>query len=201
MLFRTVLLEGIGAGRITLAFRRWKRPTVKAGGTLVTPVGVIRIEAVDPIDEAAISEEDAQPAGFADRRALLSQLARGPAGQVYRIRLSLEGVDPRIALRKEDALDDADRAAISRRLSGLDRTTSWSLAAMRWIAGNPGRPAGELAAHLGMEKLAAKRRIRSLKALGLTESLNVGYRLSPRGKSFLNDHQVPISSIVELPKI
>ena len=34
MLLKHVTLEGIRDGRITLAFRRWKRPTVKAGGTL-----------------------------------------------------------------------------------------------------------------------------------------------------------------------
>jgi hypothetical protein len=31
-----------------------------------------------------------------------------------------------------------------------------------------------------------KRRVRRLKELGLTESLPVGYRLSPRGRSFLH---------------
>ena len=36
------------------------------------------------------------------------------------------------------------------------------------------------------EKLALKRKIRQLKELGLTESLAVGYRLSPRGHAFVN---------------
>jgi hypothetical protein len=31
-----------------------------------------------------------------------------------------------------------------------------------------------------------KRRVRQLKELGLTESLDVGYRLSPRGRSVLD---------------
>ena len=37
-----------------------------------------------------------------------------------------------------------------------------------------------------MEKLKFKSNVRRLKALGLTESLEVGYRLSPRGQAWLD---------------
>ncbi|HEU4546515.1 MAG TPA: hypothetical protein VFR88_09515, partial [Microlunatus sp.] len=43
----------------------------------------------------------------------------------------------------------------------------------------------DLAAELGRERDDWKRDVRKLKALGLTESLEVGYRLSPRGRAFL----------------
>ena len=36
------------------------------------------------------------------------------------------------------------------------------------------------------ERLAFKRDVRKLKELGLTESLDVGYRLSPRGRAVLD---------------
>ena len=36
-----------------------------------------------------------------------------------------------------------------------------------------------------MERLAFKANVRKLKELGLTESLEVGYRISPLGKAFL----------------
>ena len=42
-----------------------------------------------------------------------------------------------------------------------------------------------LADEAGQERLSFKTRVRRLKALGLTESLEVGYRLSPRGAAFL----------------
>jgi hypothetical protein len=45
--------------------------------------------------------------------------------------------------------------------------------------------APDLAAQLGREKRPFKADVRKLKELGLTESLDVGYRLSPRGKAFL----------------
>ena len=41
MLFRRLELEGIAAGTITLAFRRWDRPRVSPGGRQRTAVGVI----------------------------------------------------------------------------------------------------------------------------------------------------------------
>ena len=41
MLLNRRALDGIAAGEIDLAFRRWKRPTVRAGGTLRTRAGVL----------------------------------------------------------------------------------------------------------------------------------------------------------------
>jgi biotin operon repressor len=45
--------------------------------------------------------------------------------------------------------------------------------------------AADLAAGLGRERAAFKADVRKLKELGLTESLEVGYRLSPRGRALL----------------
>jgi ribosomal protein S19E (S16A) len=39
---------------------------------------------------------------------------------------------------------------------------------------------------MNVEVLTFKRRVRQLKELGLTESLEVGYRLSPRGRAVLD---------------
>jgi hypothetical protein len=64
MLFRERFWPGIADGSVTIAFRRWKRPTVRAGGTLQSPVGLLAIDSVDSIDDSAISEADARRAGF-----------------------------------------------------------------------------------------------------------------------------------------
>ncbi len=53
------------------------------------------------------------------------------------------------------------------------------------IAERPAVRAPDLAASLGLETLVFKRDVRKLKALGLTESLKVGYRISPRGRESL----------------
>jgi hypothetical protein len=57
---------------------------------------------------------------------------------------------------------------------------------LRLIEARPGERAADLARSLGRETLPFKRDVRKLKELGLTESLEVGYRLSPRGRSFLS---------------
>ena len=54
------------------------------------------------------------------------------------------------------------------------------------IADHPGVRAADLAARLQRETLPFKADVRKLKELGLTESLDVGYRLSPRGRAFLD---------------
>lgn len=54
------------------------------------------------------------------------------------------------------------------------------------IAARQEMPAEELAAARGEERLPFKRRVRRLKELDLTESLDVGYRLSPRGRAYLD---------------
>ena len=53
------------------------------------------------------------------------------------------------------------------------------------IADQPGVRAPDLAASVGRETKPFKIDVRKLKELGLTESLPVGYRLSPRGRAFL----------------
>ena len=53
------------------------------------------------------------------------------------------------------------------------------------IRSHPGVRAGSLCVVLGQEKEAFKLNIRKLKGLGLTESLDIGYRRSPRGAHVL----------------
>lgn len=66
MLLKRELLEEIKAGRVDLVFRRWKRPTVRAGGTLKTKVGLLAIKAMDEMRPEDVSDADARRAGFAD---------------------------------------------------------------------------------------------------------------------------------------
>ena len=71
------------------------------------------------------------------------------------------------------------------RLQRLDGTTPWVRRILDLIARHPGRRAAELAAELRQETAPFKLNVRKLKALGLTESLEIGYRLSPRGRAVL----------------
>ena len=185
MLIRRSVLEGIRAGRISLAFRRWKRPTVRTGGTLRTAVGVLQIEALDAVDPAAITDADARAAGYPDRAALMAELDR--AGTLYRIALRWASEDPRRALAAT-APDVRETEAIRERLNRMDARSPdgpWTASALRLIAAQPEVPAADLAAQAGQARDPFKTRVRRLKALGLTESLGTGYRLSPRGQVVL----------------
>jgi len=187
VLFKQRFLDGLADGTITLAFRRWRRPTVRAGGRLRTAVGVLAIDAVDRIDPAAISASDARRAGYSSLPALLASLD-GDA-PLYRIALHHAGADPRAALRRRRRLTEAEAADLLRRLARLDaasRHGPWTARVLRLIAQRPRVRAAELAAALGRETLAFKGDVRKLKELGLTESLEVGYRLSPRGRAALS---------------
>lgn len=61
----------------------------------------------------------------------------------------------------------------------------WTLTTLRLIRDHPGVRAAHLAASVHRETPKFKIDVRKLKELGLTESLEVGYQLSPRGRVVL----------------
>jgi hypothetical protein len=72
-----------------------------------------------------------------------------------------------------------------RRLDAASRHGPWTRAVLELISDHPGRRAPDLAASRGRETRPFKADVRKLKELGLTESLAVGYQLSPRGQAVL----------------
>src|SRR5687767_10689790 len=183
MLFRQDILQGIADGRVTLAFRRWRKAPPVDGSTLRTSVGVLCLERVTIIEESEITPDDVRRTGMS-LDALRAALAR--EGTLMRLEVRLIGGDPRIALR-EQRPGDEELAAIAARLARFDAATAqpWTTRYLRLIAVHPATVARELAPQVGSELLPFKRRVRQLKELGLTESLEVGYRLSPRGRDVL----------------
>lgn len=196
MLFKQFILDKLATGQVTLAFRRWNRPTVKAGGCLKTSVGVLHIRSLETIDEERITLQAARRAGFDSIEELLDSLGERE-GELYRIEFERAGDDPRIALREDADLSEGDIKDLRSRLSRLDdrnKSGPWTTMVLRLIASHPERRAADLANQSGFEKEWLKTNIRKLKNLGLTESLEVGYRLSPRGEAFLAAIQADPSS-------
>lgn len=188
MLFKQSTLDGIAAGKITLAFRRWQRPTVKAGGTLVTSAGLLAIDEVEEITGSKLTEADARCAGFTSLDALLVNLANQRDAPLYRIAFRRLGDDPRIELRQDDSLTNDALAKLVKQLDRLDSHSKlgpWTRKLLRLIADYPEQRAGDLAEISGYTKSWLKLNVRKLKNLGLTQSLNPGYRISPRGQEFL----------------
>lgn len=151
-----------------------------------TMVGLVEIVAVDRAELDRITEQDALRTGEVSLDALVDGLRpwlhKGP---LYRVQLRWAGEDPRIELRNRDSLTDDEIATLTTRMARMDRLGPWTTETLRAIASAPGTRAGDLAARLGRETLPFKRDVRKLKELGLTESLEVGYRLSPRGVALL----------------
>ena len=183
MLFPKRLWDALADGSVTVAFRYWKRPTVKAGGSLVTPAGVLGIDGVDRIGLRRITAADARAAGYDTRAALVADLARyrRPGTALYRIAFHYAGEDPRRALREDDRVGGRELLAIRERLARLDRSSRqgpWTRSVLpTWLD-----PQDTLSHR---ETPHFKADVRKLKTLGLTESLRVGYRLSPRGRAVL----------------
>lgn len=189
MLFERRLREGIADGTISVAFRRWRRPQVVAGRRYRTGLGLVEVSAVDVVTPAEVTDADAHEAGYPDGAALLADLT-GPAdATLYRLRLRrVDEPDPRAVLAADDRLDDDALAYLTRRLDRLDRASPagpWTRATLAAIGQRPGVRAADLAASFGRDTLSFKLDVRKLKRLGLTESLPVGYRLSPRGRAYL----------------
>jgi hypothetical protein len=183
--------QPVAEGKVTMAFRRWKVRQVIAGRRYRTAAGIIEVDEVDVIDEGDVTDEEARLAGHPDAARLLADLPAREGLPLYRVRFHIvDEPDPRTLLAEDDQLTDEDVARISGRLDRLDRSSShgaWTREVLLAIAENPGRRAPDLAAWFGRETQPFKNDVRKLKNLGLTLSLRIGYRLSPRGEAYLRN--------------
>jgi hypothetical protein len=186
VLFEQRFWAGLADGSVTMTFRRWKRAQVVSGRRYRTAAGMLEVDDVAIIAVASITDADARRSGYADAAALRADL-RGDGESAYRIAFHHVGDDPRSALAADDTLDDDTRAGLDARLTRLDRKGPWTTATLALIGRKPGVRAADLAEELGRERDEFKLDVRKLKGLGLTESLEVGYRLSPRGRTYLGD--------------
>lgn len=189
MLFETRFRAGIADGSISLTFRRWRRAQVVADRRYRTAAGMIGVDTVAIVDPRTISELEARRAGYPSVAALLDGLGAARDRPLYRISFhSVAGPDPRDELAADAELSDDDVAEIDRRLDRLDRASThgpWTRVVLATIAARPAVRAADLAASLGRERAPFKLDVRKLKALGLTLSLEIGYRLSARGAAYL----------------
>ena len=190
MRFEQRLRDGIHSGAIVLAFRRWNRCQVVPGRRYRTGIDMVEVESVDVVEPSSVDAAQAREAGYASAGELLADLRGDPALPVYRIRLRRNGgLDPRDELAGTASLTEADVAAITARLARMDRSSNrgpWTGEVLALVADRPGTVSTVLAEAMGWERQDFKLHVRRLKELGLTLSLDVGYRLSPRGESYLN---------------
>lgn len=180
MLFKERFLEPIQKGEVTLTFRRWRRPQAKVGSRhRLWDRGLLEILAVDRVE--SVSEKEARRAGY-ERAELLEELS-GREGDLYRIEFRFSAGLPDPGARPVDS------EALATLVPRLKKMGSWTLELLRLIQLHPGLSSKVLAEKMDWDRKKLKASVRKLKGLGLTESLEVGYRVSVRGASLLQEAQ------------
>jgi hypothetical protein len=187
LLFQKRFHAGLVSGAVTLTFRRWAKPKVRPGGRYrCHPIGVLEVDRVDRVRVADIGERDARRAGFDGLADLLAYVGPvEPERELFRVELHHGGDGDRVAIALEDDLSRDDVAEITRRLARLDARGPWTRRTLALIGRHPRVAASKLAARLGRETADFKVDVRKLKRLGLTQSFEVGYEISPRGRAYL----------------
>ena len=193
LLFQKRFHEGLVSGAVTLTFRRWDKPHVRAGGRYrCHPIGVLEVDRVDRIEARDITEGDAKRAGFASRDELFLYLrtARDAPfaadSDLFRVELHHGGDGDRVEIALDVDLSADDVKAIAAKLARMDADEPWTKKTFAIIEKHPRVAASQLAKKLGRETLPFKVDVRKLKKLGLTQSFEVGYEISPRGRAYLD---------------
>jgi hypothetical protein len=187
MLFKTRFHEPIRRGEITCSIRIWKRPHVKVGNRYRLGTGEIQVDRVSEISIDEITPALARRSGFHSVVELLKTARHGYGERVFIIELHYVGEREDNVVGAVGTNDEA-MAQIARRLDAMDvrsRSGTSTRTLLRMIEAYPGRRAAELARELGQTRDELKRDVRKLKRLGLTHSLDVGYRLSELGEGLL----------------
>lgn len=194
LLFQKRFHQGLVDGSVTLTFRAWPKPRVKRGGRYrVHPIGVVEVDDVRPVRAGDVGEADARAAGFDSledmwsyvRPVLAAPLT--PDTALFRVALHHGGDGDRVPEALDGALSADAVATLRAALAKLDARADapWTYEVLRLIRRRPRTAASKLAKSLGRETLPFKEDVRRLKRLGLTQSFEVGYELSPRGTAFL----------------
>lgn len=192
LLFQKRFHAGLVDGSVTRTFRLWDKPHVKPGGRYrVHPIGVVEVSTIARVPLRALGDADAKAGGFLSRDELLSYMtpvAKAPLTPdtlVFDVTLRHAGDGDRVEGALDATLTKADVETLAARLKKLDGRKPWTLTVLKLIKRRPRVAASKLAASLGRETLPFKEDVRKLKKLGLTQSFEVGYEVSPRGLAYL----------------
>jgi hypothetical protein len=95
MEFSRDLRDEVIAGAITVSFRLWQRPKVRAGGRYRVGPAEIEVDSVDLVPFAAITPTDVRRSGEPDRESLRQRAAHaGPIADdtlLFRVEFHLVG--------------------------------------------------------------------------------------------------------------
>ena len=196
LLFQSRFHKGLVSGEVTVTFRLWPKARVKPGTRYrCHPIGVLVVDAVDRVRIEEITDRDAEQAGFADRRALLDYLQGfsdtplSGSTEIFKVTLHYGGESDFARIADEIEVTDETFNQLSALLAHMDsssRTGPWTQETLSLIEGHPRVAASRLAEMVQRETKPFKADVVKLKKLGLTQSFEVGYDLTPRGRVFLD---------------
>lgn len=188
MLFQRRFHERIRSGDVRCTVRIWQRPRVKVGGRYALGDGAVVVDRIHETRLDDVTPALARQCGFASLVDLLKTAKHGAGERVFVIDFHYDG---KAKARLEPAtqmVSAAELARVAERLDAMDRRAKggpWTEATLRAIGARPGVPAAKLARSLGRPRDELKRDVRKLKNIGLTFSLEIGYRLTPKGEALL----------------
>jgi hypothetical protein len=188
MLFQRRFHERIRSGEIRCTVRIWQRPHVKVGGRYALGAGAIVVDKIQETRLDDITAALAQRCGFPSLVDLLKTAKHGPGERVFVIEFHYDGQTSARLRPKTGEVSAEELAELVQRLEAMDRRSkigAGTLATLRAIEARPGVLAAKLARSLGRPRDDFKRDVRKLKTLGLTFSLEIGYRLTPKGATLL----------------
>ncbi|MDE0193066.1 MAG: hypothetical protein OXQ90_17060 [Gammaproteobacteria bacterium] len=169
--------DEIRSGKVTVSFRNWRRPHAKVGGVYrLRPTGAVKVTRLASARLADVTVDDAARAGFQSVEALVAFLGLARSALVTRVEFALTDDMPKTtpSLTPDEVV---------KRLNATDRRSAapWTGRVLKLIEAYPATRAGDLAPVMGWDTPKFKSNVRKLKALGLTQSLEVGYRLTELG--------------------
>jgi hypothetical protein len=95
MQFSPELRDLVADGTITVSYRLWSRPKVKAGGTYRSGAVTIEVDEIELVPFSSITDEDLRLTGEPDREALRARAAHaGPIHEdtlLYRVEFHVRG--------------------------------------------------------------------------------------------------------------
>jgi len=189
MLFQRRFHDGIRSGEIRCTVRIWQRPHVKVGGRYALGQGAIVVDKIFETTLDDITPKLARLCGFESLVDLMKVAKHGPGERVFVIDFHYDGKAGARPKPSTAAVSADEIAELVQRLEAMDRRSRsgpWTLATLRAIGARPGVLAARLASSLGRPRDEFKRDVRKLKNLGLTLSLEIGYRLAPKGEALVS---------------
>ena len=191
MQFRKPFKIAIRAGQVTRSFRVWQKPQATVGGRYnLRPEGAIEVTAIRKVKLGSIRAAALKATGIesvADLKVLLS--VTDPDAELYQVDFRYLGSEP---VKQPDTSkpDAAELETLRTKLHAMDSRSGkpWTMQVLLALQQHPGSRAADLASVFDWPTNRFKAQVRKLKTLGLTLSLETGYRLSERGEALLAEY-------------